>query len=231
MRPRKVVIAVNWRQAAGELVLIVVGILIALAISDWNDRRIQTQDEQALLGEVRTTLQADMGVLEIRLKQMSKAAAKMEQLAEILTTSSPYEPSMDHLFGAAYGMWMTNLNTAIYDTLKSIGLQTVSNSELRLGIARVFDSHYDGIQAGHEIDRGVIIDVMRPYYLQHFRNLKFNESATPIDYENIVMDPYFKNIVEYRLAVLDSNQIASYTAAIDEMRRVLVLLDRELSPE
>ena len=74
-RPSKIVTALNWRYALGELVLIVLGILIALAISDWNDRRIQQAQERALLGEVRTALRADLAELEQRLASLQEAAS------------------------------------------------------------------------------------------------------------------------------------------------------------
>ncbi len=45
---------VNWKYAIGEVVLIVVGILIALAAADWNDRRVLREEELALLEELRT---------------------------------------------------------------------------------------------------------------------------------------------------------------------------------
>ena len=43
MRVSKVAHAVNLRYAIGELLLIVVGILIALAISDWHERGSQRE--------------------------------------------------------------------------------------------------------------------------------------------------------------------------------------------
>ena len=36
-RVSRIVTAVNWRYAVGEVLLIVVGILIALAVADWNE--------------------------------------------------------------------------------------------------------------------------------------------------------------------------------------------------
>ena len=49
----KVVTAKNLRYAVGELILIVIGILVALAISDWNEKRLQRQEELQLLAEIR----------------------------------------------------------------------------------------------------------------------------------------------------------------------------------
>ena len=229
MRASKVVRAVNWRHAVGELLLIVAGILIALAISDWNDRRTARENELALLAEVRTALAADLESLESRLVRLRQAVSQIEKLAELLEDKPPYDPSMDAMFGALYGVHITNLNTAAYETLKSVGLQTVTNRELRLGIAKIYDDYYEGMQTEHRVDESVNFDLMRPYFMNQFRDLMFLKSATPMNYEFVVNDPWFKNVVDYRLAVLRSNQLASYASATDEMKRVLGLLDIELA--
>ena len=229
MRPSRILKAVNWQHAVGELVLIVAGILIALAISDWNDRRIQRQGELALLVEVRTALQADLAALESNLETLREAERRIEQLAQVLREPPPYEPALDRLFGAVYGIRVTNLNTAAYDTLKSVGFQSISNHQLRLGIAEVYDHYYERLTEEHEIEVQITIDMLRPYYLRHFRGLSFWESATPIDYDAVVADTYFKNMIDYRLAALRSNQLASYALAAGEIRNVLEMINEELA--
>jgi Asp-tRNA(Asn)/Glu-tRNA(Gln) amidotransferase A subunit family amidase len=228
VRPSKILKAVNWRHAVGELLLIVAGILIALAISDWNDRRIQRQGELALLVEVRTALQADLAALESNLETFREAESRIEQLAQVLREAPPYESALDRLFGAVYGIRVTNLNTAAYDTLRSVGFQSISNHRLRLGIAEVYDHYYERLTEEHEIEFQITIDMLRPYYLRHFTALSFWESATPIDYDAVVADTYFKNMIDYRLAALRSNQLASYALAAGEIRSVLELIDEEL---
>jgi hypothetical protein len=229
MRPSTVLNAVNWRHAAGELLLIVAGILIALAISDWNDRRIQWQEERALLAEVRTALQADLAALESNLEIFREAESRIEQLTQVLRAPPPYDAGLDRLFGAVYGFRVTNLNTAAYDTLRSVGFQAVSNYWLRLGIARVYDHFYERLAEEHWIEAQITTELLRPYYLQHFRDLSFWESATPIDYDAVVADTYFRNIIDYRLAALRSNQLDSYTQTAAEIRSVLELIDNELA--
>lgn len=229
MRPARVVRAVNWRHAIGELLLIVVGILIALAISDWNDRRIERQQELALLEEVRTALATDLQSLETNLLEFRAAAVQIGKLSDLLEEKPPYDPSMDVLFGALYGIRTTNLNTWAYETLKDVGLQVVTNKELRLGIARIYDQYYESMDRNHEIENSVNFGLMRPYFMHQFSDLAFWRSATPIDYDFVVNDPWFKNVVDYRLAVLEGNQLTTYLEATDEIRNVLELLDAELT--
>jgi len=227
MRASKIVNAKDLRHAASELLLIVVGILIALAISDWHDRNLQREQEFALLGEIRTALAVDLETLEVSLQGWMDTADRIEALIDILKREPPYEPSFAELFAAPYGFRPVKLNTAAYESLKSVGLQTISNPDLRLSIAKVFDEHYESLTMVNEVDV-YVAEVMRPYYLEHFFDLKFLESATPLDYEAVIKDTYFENIALYRLNVISANQIGSYTGAIEIMQATMKMLDKEL---
>lgn len=229
MKPKNLVSAVNWRHAAGELILIVTGILVALAISDWNDRRIERIQELALLEEIRSALVADLESLQSNLEAFNAAAGRIERLTGLLEEKPPYDPMMDALFGAVYGIGVTNLNTAPYETLKSVGLQSISNRELRSHVAKIYDLYYERLLNEHQLDISINVDLMRSYFLTHFRDLVFWKSATPIDYDTVIHDIWFQNMVDYRLAALRSNQLDSYTLTISEIRYVLTLLDRELA--
>jgi len=229
MRTQRIIGAVNWKYAVGEVVLIVVGILVALAISDWNDRRVARIEERALLAEVQTALGTDIALLEADLEVFSDAAHKMQRLLDLLSSPSHNEPNLEQLFGAVYGFRTTNLNTYAYETLKSHGLQSIANSDLRAGIARVYDHHYQRLQEEHGIETEITLTVLRPYFLEHFRDLHIYRTATPIDFEAVANDPYFRNILNYRIDVLRFNQLDSYPKAISEMRAVLAELDAYLS--
>lgn len=228
IRTSKIVHALNWRYALGELTLIVLGILLALAISDWSDQRIQRDQEKALLGEIRTTLEFDLAEFESRLAILQQSVPLIETLSRQLKTNTSYDASMDRLFGAAYGVHGINLNSTAYENLKSVGLQSVSNIELRQGFMQIFDHYYEKISIEREVDMGVTLEVMRPYYLQHFSDLVFLQSATPIDYEQVAGDIYYQNIINYRLAVLRNNQLKSYPEVMAEIHKVLVMLEEEL---
>lgn len=227
-RLNRVMTAVNWKYAVGEVVLIVVGILIALAAADWNDRRVQRNEELALLDELGTGLQQDLGAVEAALEQVLDAERQLMALQELFANPRPYDSSMDALFGAVYGNRIIFLNTAAYETLKSVGLNSVSNDVLRQRITRLFNHSYTLMLMNNDIDMDINMDVIRPYYLRNFHDIAILKSAKPIDFDVLIADPYYRNVVNYRLVVLRNNRITSYTAIVEEMGEVLALLDEEL---
>lgn len=228
-RVSRIVTAVNWRYAVGEVVLIVVGILIALTVADWNERRIERNQELAMPGELRTALEQDLVAIEDALDEVLKAEQQLQSLQQLLAHPRPYDPTMDELFGAVYGTRIIFLNTASHESLRFSGLQTISNDKLRLSIAHLLSEFCELMVLNNEIDLEINLDLMRPYYLQNFRDLQIKKSATPIDYAAVINDPYYRNIVDYQLFVLRSNRISNYSEIIDKISDVVALLDDELS--
>lgn len=65
--------------AIGEILLVVIGILIALQVNNWNEERRAIEDEKFLLGEVMEALQADSLALE-------ELSAKMDSTFSVYKT-------------------------------------------------------------------------------------------------------------------------------------------------
>ncbi len=230
-RLSRVVTAVNWHYAVGEVVLIVAGILIALALADWNDRRLERIDELEMLTELRDGLEKDLVTIETGLEVVLEAEQRLQSLQELLADPQPYDSSMDALFGAVYGTRIVFLDTASFETLKSSGLQTISNDALRARIAQLFSESYEIMKMNNDIDMAINLDLIRSFYLQHFHDLDMTRSATPIDYDQLVADTYYRNLVDYRLMVLQGNRVHRYALVVDEIREVLAMLNTELGDQ
>ena len=61
-----------FKYALGEIILVVIGILIALQISNWNENRKQHLYENKMLGEIRTALVNDKAHMEDMLKRLKE---------------------------------------------------------------------------------------------------------------------------------------------------------------
>jgi hypothetical protein len=54
---------VKWKHVIGELLLIVVGVLLALAVNNWNTTRQTRREELSLLKQLRASLAIDLANL------------------------------------------------------------------------------------------------------------------------------------------------------------------------
>lgn len=67
-----------FKYAVGEIVLVVIGILIALSINNWNQRRIEQNKEQVYLTNIKRDLQHQLSSIELQLEEEQKYLDKVE---------------------------------------------------------------------------------------------------------------------------------------------------------
>ena len=220
---------INWRYAIGEVLLIVIGVLIALTASDWQDRRVRRQNETALLREIHSSLSVDLDALEAQRDRFRQLQSRLDVLVPYLQSSEPYADSLDVYFGSVYGSsGGFEPNTAAYESLRSQGIQLISNQALRSHIARVYEQTYSSIDRSLEIGGDVVLQILRPYFLQHFRDLRFGQNATPLDYSSLRQCVDFQNVLSYRLQVVRQNHLPRFDRGISEVRDLIDALEQEL---
>lgn len=206
----KFVNAVNWKYYLGEFFLIFAGILAAFAVNNWNTQRQERKVELSLLREMHAALTLDLAELRQAAVGFRTSEARLIALRNHLNGHLPYTDTLDHYFGAMYGMRRPNLHSAPYEALKTRGFDLISSDSLRLRIIRFYAERYASIEKTNEIQYNVTMQIMRPEFLAKFRDLRFNENAKPLDYQSIAYDRYFLNLLEYRLVVMRTNEIADY---------------------
>ncbi|KAA3617016.1 MAG: hypothetical protein D8M58_04535 [Calditrichaeota bacterium] len=200
--------------AIGEILLVVIGILVALQVNNWNENQKAKVKETKVLNQLVDGLTLDRDKLEKELKKLKKVQYSIKELEKVLDDpDNPYNAELDTLFGMVYGMRNITLNKAFYEDLKTSGIHLIKNEKIRRKIVHLFENNYAQVFTLKNFEIHVN-DVIRPYYLNNFQKIEFSVSAQPIDYNKIWNDPYYKNIVNYRYKTLEINHIAFFTKTI-----------------
>jgi hypothetical protein len=226
---RDLVRTLDWRRPLGELFLIVAGVLLALAVNNWNTGWQNRATELALLQQLRSALVNDLSNLNDAQNGFRSRKKRIEVLRDDVKRGRAYEDSMASDFGIVLGIWPIHFNRGPYEVLKGRGLDLISNDAIRLRIVRVYDQTYAEYQGSQEDDRNVVFEVVRPYYLKAFREIRIRESATPLKYDELLRDSFFRNVLDYRLQSLELNSIGPADAATNEVSALLKDLDNEIS--
>ena len=112
--------------ALGEIALVVIGILIALQINNWNQDQKNLTLERKLLSELHQDLQLDTAFLNYQLQRVEAISTSVEYL---LTKPARFElPSGDHVTFA--GVYFSQNRKAL-ESINSSGLQIPSDDKLR----------------------------------------------------------------------------------------------------
>ena len=121
----------NWKQAAGEVLLIVIGILIALFVdSQWEQRKAR-QEEAEILSQIWNSLKSDQDYLQEQLSRAEGRLKRMIELQEHVLAGKPHTPELNLKFRSMRGWLVTQATTAPYEDLKARGLHLISSGKLR----------------------------------------------------------------------------------------------------
>lgn len=213
-----------FKYAIGEIILVLIGILLALYISDWNAKKIESQTEKTALYELKKSMLLDLDLLSSGLEAVNKSIADIELLQSLIVNQDyVYNKGLDTLFGAVWGMRILKPNNAFYQDLKASGFNLIKDDSIRFQIVHLFETNYGWLNWINELEMS-INDVNRPYYLENFHKLSFTKNATPNNFEFIWTDSYYHNIIDYRLITLD-NQVKNYGYSINAIKTLVKDID------
>ncbi|PIX10130.1 MAG: hypothetical protein COZ75_03215 [Flavobacteriaceae bacterium CG_4_8_14_3_um_filter_34_10] len=140
------------KYAIGEIVLVVVGILIALQINNWNENTNLSKKEVALLVNLKNDIEADISGL----KRQDSLYAKKEMDAALgieLFYKAKTIKDIDSVFSLTSGLWnelFINRNT-YNEMINSGSMYTMKNKELQKRI----NKYYNLVEAHIEYIRSV----------------------------------------------------------------------------
>ncbi|WP_190808324.1 DUF6090 family protein [Flagellimonas sp. S3867] len=129
--------------AFGEIILVVIGILIALQINNWNQNQLDRNFEKTMLKEVRSALTSDLEVYEIMQERASMKQEGIQELLQMIASEQTYPDTvlLKSYTKMSFGVQF-NYNKGGYEAIKSVGLDKVSNDSLRQGLIVFYEHHF-----------------------------------------------------------------------------------------
>jgi hypothetical protein len=135
------------KYAIGEILLVVIGILLALQINNWNENRKLRKAEIETLAEIKTGLNQDIEVLSNNLKLLEAKKVECRELISHVENKLPYSTKLDSLFmNVYYHKGYKTFNNSGYELLKQRGFDIIINSELRKSITKHYTSDLSDIK-------------------------------------------------------------------------------------
>lgn len=200
--------AANYlKYAIGEIILVVIGILIALQINNWNDQRKINDQEIKLLKEMIQNLDANIETLENMNKFQSHLIRGIDSILYHFKNGTASD-SLSQYFRFSVYTETLSLSYATFETIKTIGFDIIKNDHIRLAIMDLFEVSYT-----HQ--EKTITDVVSPIYLQNFNEwwLKNRQNTNRIfesnEFRNDETFNFIKNFIEskriWKSDIIDGN--------------------------
>jgi len=117
--------------AVGEIVLVVVGILIALEINNWNEERKEKQFEMEILTLLDQNLENDSIMLTLELHKTQVAMGLTDKL-QAAVAKKQYSDSLHFWMGKIISFERFKSQSSAFEVLKANGIQHLSDKKLQL---------------------------------------------------------------------------------------------------
>lgn len=136
-----------FKYAIGEIVLVVIGILIALQINNWNEQKKLKAQEAEALKEIISDLNSNINKFnetlnsENRYGNINNTLNSLHIIIDHLKSNKVYHDSLDIHFGRmTFSLNTINYKTSGYESLSSIGVDLIKNTKLRSEIGEYYTS-------------------------------------------------------------------------------------------
>ena len=187
------------KYAIGEIVLVVIGILIALSINNWNEERKLKSVEIKILQDLKNDIQVNIGNLSEGINYMENANADISKVLLMCEQKTPYNDSLLTAFPNFLGQWDPDFTYAGFENLKNLGVNIISNTSLRKEIINLIEVEMDILDNSDmsridQMNTVMVLPLMKKYF---FRDLNYEDEYLPLipsDYQTMINDQEFYNV-------------------------------------
>lgn len=183
--------------AIGEIILVVVGILIAVKINNINEAKKIEEIETQTLVEIRTSLAKNLDEVEKMRSAHQEQIDVFNILLEHLNNDHPYHDSLDLHLGRFYNYYTPLFDYAPYETLKLRGIELIKNEAVKNEIVNVYEKVIyritDGLGKFEDENNASLV---MPFFAKHFELYNAIPSKVkPNDYERLKQSNEYRNIL------------------------------------
>ena len=221
--------------AIGEIALVVIGILIALQINNWNEWRKDREKEKAHLQEIAATANSNILLLEKQIRSIMNHTPSGELVYKYLRTrDSSLEISPEDWHWALMGHGDLTLSSSGYESLKSQGFEILVNTQLKSQIINLFENTYPELTREQRWGNTVKPDYDK-FIIEHFlSNIDENGESKfgkiPRNKSFLLDNHYFYGLIETARGQRGFYS-KNYQYTMDKTQQVLQLINEELGEE
>ena len=177
--------------AIGEIVLVVIGILIALSINNWNETRKDRISEKNILQDIKGSISTDILQLNSRIEMAKNDIKSANIILNYLEKNLAYNDSLDNHFIIITSTANKDFSPQIsaYKVLESKGIDLIRNDQLKKDILNLYNIDYYKLIYEFENFLRNIHDYGRPLARSLFQTSSNNSEQLPelkpLDYNSL----------------------------------------------
>ena len=190
-----------FKYAIGEIILVVIGILIALQINNWNEGRKERNLEKKLLLEYKTELDYNYKSLNFAINAMDKRADRCAILLKFIEEDLLYTDSLSYQYSVlSSSLGKSYISSSAFNAIEEKGFDIIKNDSLKNRITLLHTYHYEKLNDRLANQMINIREYGRPI-MRHKLKAMGKGKYIPLNYDELMADVSLWNI----LRVLQGN--------------------------
>ncbi len=222
------------RYAIGEIVLVVIGILIALSINNWNEAQKVKLKEKKILVELESNLADNSKILQLEIDNQKRIIRQINITIEHLESKKPFNDSIGKYVNQIQWIESTQFVSSAYESLKTIGVDLISNDSIRTDVSFLFGNEFPYRTAWLK-DVGVVqAGWTHPLIMKFFKqgpgssiNDAFISYKIATDYEGLLLNQEFINVISARGAFKEAI-VFQFEMLMDYVEKARIRIHKEL---
>ena len=217
--------------AIGEIILVVIGILIALQINNWNENRKSANVELKLLIDLKANLESTLEKFERDTVYNSFTIEQFQNINRYISEDLPYDKELDIAFGSIPHWSSPYPILTAYKTLQTKGLDIITDEQLRNQVIDLYEYEYLRLSVDYDkAEWDMAQSVTNPFFAKHIRRFTevSNRLATPNNFEQLKQNEEFQNILEMIISYRQTG-LFRYKSVMESIKRLINAIDRELN--
>ena len=216
-----------FKYAIGEIVLVMIGILLALQVNNWNEQRKLNREIADVLIEVRSNLISDsLNIHQTYIERAEDINIQSTVINALENGNIPYD-SLEYHLGRVLIYRRIVLIDNGYQLMKKIGLERLNNKELKNKLMNYYTTSIKEIYDDTADDEHEFFTVYLPYIRNHFLDWEWSERGIPADFEQLKSDQYFLTSLKLNITNI-KDTLKALERGANNIKQILQILDETI---
>jgi len=192
--------------AIGEIIILIMGIVFALQVNNWNEKRLDRITEILILKAIKLELGTQLRHFQTTIDLNKEVIVSSQIILDHLENDLTYNDSLAYHFLAANYITGFSYSKGAFETLKSTSVNIITNEKLRIQIIDLYEVSFehmvylcDHLQGYYDHAALNIFDSrfdQAEYFDDPMTEKEWDGEMIPLDFERLKNDPKYKYFVK-----------------------------------
>ena len=214
--------------AIGEIILVVIGILIALSINNWNEDRKINLLELSLLIELQGNLRNDILDMKENIGIHENGLKSAHIILQSFNENLPTSDSINSHFAKVWLVPKYLPTKTSYKSIQKEGIRIIGNDSLKNSIAYYYETQTSFLISWNKSEWDVQFQDTRDVYRKYFKLFEIHGVHKPQNYNELRQSKEYKNYLNNRIGWIRPT-IFLYEDHIQRAENLIKQIETELN--